>query len=344
MRFIKKYFGMILLMCLAISALLIVPAAAQRPVVQAVLYWENGCPACETVLNDFLPDLQNKYGDHLELEQIEVVSVEDINLLYQIGNVYGLVKEEIGVPLLIIGDTVLVGSEAISAQLPNLIDQYLAEGGVNTQVREVLQESELNAGLSQDQTILEEPIRSGMTLAWIMMSFMLIVLVFTLIVVYRAFQGKPLSGWPNWVEISIPVLAVIGLGIAGYLTYVEATYTPVICGPVGDCNAVQSSSYARIFGVIPVGLFGALGYVGILASWIYARIKQDNLGAYSPIAILGMAGFGTIYSVYLTYLEIFVIHAVCIWCISSAFIITLILLASLPAAANWLAFEEEVES
>jgi uncharacterized membrane protein len=122
---------------------------------------------------------------------------------------------------------------------------------------------------------------------------------------------------------------LIGLAIAVYLTYIEATYTPAFCGPVGDCNAVQNSRYARIFDVIPVGLFGAAGYLAILAAWVYPRLRQDRLSEYSPVAILGMAGFGTLYSIYLTYLEIFVIRAVCIWCISSALIITLILLAGL---------------
>ena len=46
---------------------------------------------------------------------------------------------------------------------------------------------------------------------------------------------------------------------AGYLTYVETQLVQAVCGPVGDCNAVQSSSYARLFGVLPVGVLGASG-------------------------------------------------------------------------------------
>jgi uncharacterized membrane protein len=194
------------------------------------------------------------------------------------------------------------------------------------------------------QTVTAEPVWSGMTLAWILMVFMVAALGFTIWGVYRAFQGYPVWRWPGWVWNSIPILALLGLAVAAYLTYIDTTFIPAICGPVGDCNAVQNSRYARLFDVIPVGLFGATGYIAILASWIYPNLRKDSLSGYSSVAILGMAGFGVLYSIYLTYLEIFVIRAVCIWCLSSALIITLILLAGLPSAAAWLGQEEEVET
>jgi uncharacterized membrane protein len=128
------------------------------------------------------------------------------------------------------------------------------------------------------------------------------------------------------------------------MTYVEATYTPAVCGPVGDCNAVQNSPYARLFGVLPVGLLGMLGYVGILAAWGWGRLRRDRMAEYMPVVVLGLTAFGTLFSVYLTYLEIFVIHAVCIWCITSAVIITLSMIASLPPAAAWLSLTEEEDS
>ena len=58
--------------------------------------------------------------------------------------------------------------------------------------------------------------------------------------------------------------AFIGLAVAGYLTYVETQAVAAVCGPVGDCNAVQTSSYSKLFGLIPVGLIGMAGYVAIL--------------------------------------------------------------------------------
>ena len=132
----------------------------------------------------------------------------------------------------------------------------------------------------------------------------------------------------GWTVLT-PLLALAGLAVAGYLTYVETQLVQAVCGPVGDCNAVQSSSYARLFGVLPVGVLGAAGYVGILAAWLLNRLGRGRLAAKAPVAVLVMTLFGVIFSIYLTYLELFVIRAVCIWCLTSAVIITLLMLLSL---------------
>lgn len=311
-------------------------AGADEPVVEVILYWEAGCPACEKVIEEVLPTLQKRYGQQLVIHPIEIISVQDVEMLYQIGAGYGLTKEQIGVPMLLIGDVALVGSEQIPRQLPSLIEDYLRKGGVRTEIRRAPQAELVYASAA-------EPVWSGMPLAWGLMAFMLIALGYTAWRMIRAFRGHAMKPLPIWIDRSIPVLAVLGLAVAGYLTYVEGTYTLAVCGPVGDCNAVQSSPYARLFGVIPVGLFGMIGYVAILAAWFWQRFRQDRWSALMPVSILGMAVFGTLFSAYLTYLEIFVIRAVCIWCLASAFIITLLMLASLPAATSWLSIVEEDE-
>jgi uncharacterized membrane protein len=140
---------------------------------------------------------------------------------------------------------------------------------------------------------------------------------------------------------AIPLVALIGLGVAAYLTYVETQSVQAFCGPVGDCNAVQASSYARVWGILPVGILGAVGYIAILAAWWIGRNNRGWISTNAPIALFGMALFGTIFSVYLTYLEIYVIKAVCIWCISSAIIITLLLLFSVEPALNAFSSPEE---
>jgi uncharacterized membrane protein len=184
---------------------------------------------------------------------------------------------------------------------------------------------------------------NGFWLAWITMAGMLIGLVVSGVVVARAFQGKLLAEPKGWLAWATPILALAGLGVAIYLTYVEGAQAQAICGPIGDCNAVQSSQYAMIFGVIPVGLFGALGYIGILIAWAWRRWREDALANLAGLALFIMAAFGVLYSIYLTYLELFVIRAVCIWCISSAVIMTLILLLSLGPASKWLAAMDEEE-
>jgi uncharacterized membrane protein len=137
----------------------------------------------------------------------------------------------------------------------------------------------------------------------------------------------------------IPVLAVLGLGVAAYLTYVEVTTADAICGPIGDCNTVQNSPYAKLFGILPVGILGAVGYIAILLTWFLKRNTSGRLSDIAPLALFGMSFFGTLYSIYLTYLELFVIKAVCMWCLSSAVIITLLMLFSLTPAAAWVGEE-----
>jgi uncharacterized membrane protein len=137
------------------------------------------------------------------------------------------------------------------------------------------------------------------------------------------------TSWQDW---AIPPLALVGLCVAGYLAYVETTATPAFCGPVGDCNAVQSSPYARLFGVLPIGVLGAAGYVAILGSWLWSRFGNGRLSKLAPLTLFGLTLLGVAFSLYLTFLEPFVIGAVCAWCLTSAVIITaLLLLTTGPA-------------
>ena len=185
------------------------------------------------------------------------------------------------------------------------------------------------------------PQSNGFFLAWVIMAGMLASLVYVVVIFYRAFQEKPLPHFPTWLDLTTPVLALIGMGVAAYLTYVETQSVNAICGPVGDCNAVQSSPYAILFGILPVGLLGLAGFLAILIAWFWRRLRSDVIAEYASVAIFGMALFGTLFSIYLTYLELFVIKAVCIWCLSSAVIITLLMLLGTDAAARWIAGVEE---
>jgi uncharacterized membrane protein len=101
------------------------------------------------------------------------------------------------------------------------------------------------------------------------------------------------------------------------MTEVEA-----ICGPVGDCNTVQQSEYARVFGVLPIGVMGVVGYVMILLAWVFRHLADKRLAAYATLALLGMTTFGLLFSIYLTFLEPFIIGATCAWCLTSAIIMT----------------------
>lgn len=176
---------------------------------------------------------------------------------------------------------------------------------------------------------------SGFGLATAVMVLLVLALLYALVaaVLVALGQGAPLL--PSGASVLIPILAVLGLGVAFYLTYVETQNVAAVCGPVGDCNAVQSSPYAKLFNFLPVGLLGLLGYVGILAMWGVQRVGRGSLAArLAPFALLGMALFGVLFTIYLTYLELFVIHAVCIWCLTSAVIMAAVLVLAVQPAVE----------
>ncbi len=319
-------------------------------VVHAALFWINGCPHCAEVMTDTLPHIKGKYATQLNLLAIELVTSQDIDALYDLGASLGLSKDEIGVPFILVDRTVLVGVNDITNQLPGLVEKYISAGGVEFPDLPVLAEM-LTKGIPYTSTepgvqLVAQPAStqaSGMTLGWIIMGLMAIALVVAIVAISRAFQGKPLGEIKGWVNLVIPILSLIGLGASIYLTYIEITHARAVCGPVGDCNAVQSSPYARLFGFLPVGLLGAIGYVTILATWLWRRYRRDMLARIAGPALFGMALFGTLFSIYLTYLELFVIHAVCIWCLSSAVIITALMLLNLPPITQWLAIADDEE-
>jgi len=142
----------------------------------------------------------------------------------------------------------------------------------------------------------------------------------------RIGKNKPLvNQWPDWI---IPVLVFIGLGVALYMGYVEITHSEAVCGPVGDCNTVQQSSYAYLFGIIPIGVIGVIGYLFIGVVWSIYYWGPNKWRKPVSFTLWGVGVFGTIFSIYLTFLEPFVIGATCAWCLTSAIIMTLILWAS----------------
>lgn len=111
------------------------------------------------------------------------------------------------------------------------------------------------------------------------------------------------------------VLTLVGIGIAGYLTYIHYRGFDPAC-TFGGCERVQNSEWAKLAGV-PVPLIGLIGYVGILGSLLVR-------GELARLATAGMAYVGFAFSMYLTYREIFDIRAICQWCVGSAVVMTLI--------------------
>jgi len=339
-----------------LSVAFIIPTAsaqsADPPIVRAVMFWMDGCPHCEEVIQNVLPPLREKYNAQFELTLIEVVSTQDVNTLYRVAASYNIPKEQTGVPFVIIGNQVLVGSDQVANRLPVLIDDYLAQGGVDFPSNPILADilpTALPASPSTDELpAVTEPSlpantasvtamqSNGFALAIVIMVGMGIALLYSLI----AFAFGKIFSLPAWADWLIPALIIIGIGVAGYLSYIETQSTEAVCGPVGDCNTVQSSRYAKLFGVLPIGVLGLIGYLGLLTTWV-VRNYLPKFAKPADIAFFGMAFFAVIFSLYLTYLEPFVIKAVCIWCLSSAVIVTLLLLIGTPPAIRQFAISDE---
>jgi uncharacterized membrane protein len=326
-----------------------------QPVVQVVMFWLATCGHCEYVINEVLPPLQDQYSDQLEILSIELVTQEDMNRLYETAAMVGIAKENVGVPFMLVGERVLKGAEQIPEELPGLIEMHLASGGVDyphypslegylPELEEITEQNDQISVSPQDeiQPSASTPIAvpeeqsaesadnsrsNGFTLAMVVLAGMVVGIIYVIYALLKdsESEGSQRASWIVWL---IPVVALVGLGVSGYLTYVETQSVEAICGPVGDCNAVQSSSYAKVLGILPVGILGLLGYTAILITWIIQRVRDDKWADYAKLAMLGMALFGTLYSIYLTYVEIWVIEAVCMWCLSSAVLIALLMISS----------------
>jgi len=321
-------------------------ARAAKPVVRAIMFWMKGCSHCEEVIARVLPPLRQKYGDQLEIRLVEIATTQEVEELYKLGASFHLAKEHIGVPFLVIGNRALVGSAQIPAELPGLIDQLLASGGTDfPTLTSPLPERtpstpDSTCGLTTDcapptvelpaQTILRQD-PAGFALALIVMLGMVVALarVGREAMTHRQRMASVASAWESWAVL---VLVLLGMGVAGYLAYVEMFNMSAICGPIGHCNTVQQSPYARLFGVIPIGVLGVLGYFAILSAWLVGGIGRGNLAQWARRGAFAFAVFGVLFSLYLTLLEPFVIGAVCAWCLTSAVVMTgLMLLLTRPA-------------
>jgi uncharacterized membrane protein/thiol-disulfide isomerase/thioredoxin len=365
----------LLIMCLTLTFLAVSMVQAAPAVVRAVLFYSPTCGHCHQVMTEDLPPLIEKYGDQLQVIGINVTEQQGQALFHAAAERYHL--EQLGVPTLIVGDVVLVGSLEIPEKFPGLIEKYLAQGGVDWPDIPGLDEALAAAQLTPTATpaptltivpaptstivavaampspaptqtaiapeliLSTEPLANlsarlardpaGNALAIVVLLGMIFVVGYVVSTLWSGrSNGRLVYASRGWV---IPALCLIGFIVAAYLSYVETAQVEAVCGPVGDCNTVQQSEYARLFGVIPIGLLGLIGYVLIVVAWITGRRGSGRLADLATAALFGMSLFGTLFSIYLTFLEPFVIGATCVWCLSSAVVMTALLW--LTAASAW---------
>lgn len=134
------------------------------------------------------------------------------------------------------------------------------------------------------------------------------------------------SGLRGLWLVSVGV-ALIGLVDSIYLTWIKIADQTVVCSGIGDCESVNNSIYSEIAG-IPIALIGAIAYLTILAL-LFLENRFESQGLYTRFAIFGLTLAGSLYSGYLTYLEIAVLRAICPFCVLSAISIFVLLIVGI---------------
>jgi uncharacterized membrane protein/thiol-disulfide isomerase/thioredoxin len=403
------------------------PAGAQQPEVRAVLFFSPTCPHCHDVMERDLPPLLERFGDQLQIVSINAATPDGGRLYQDVVEAYRVPRDRLGVPALVVGGRVLVGSQEIPQLLPGLVLAGLAAGGTDwpdvRSVRDALARAGLlqplplaageqgrepaaagtanaqipatpaapppeplpaaappdagEGGLSASEPasrgaaagagpdvedgagtavaggpaaplvdltgsaapatalhrFMRDPLGNGV--AVIVLLGLLLVLAWSLNDLRRG--AAPRTSLPGWL---IPALVVVGIGVAGYLSFIEVTGSAAVCGPVGDCNTVQQSPYATLFGFLPVGVLGLIGYLVMGAAWLLGRAGPPRRQRLGDATLYAAALGGTAFSAYLTFLEPFVIGASCAWCLTSAAVVAVILMAATPSAstlrADWI--------
>ena len=135
-------------------------------------------------------------------------------------------------------------------------------------------------------------------------------------------------------RMGIVLIALVGALIATYLTlYKLGIIGTLVCSNLGSCETVQTSRWATFLG-LPVAAWGVGYYLAILLAAIVGTMPAWSESRGVSVVLLLMTAWGFLFSAYLTSLELFVIHAICVYCVTSAGLVTVLLVLS------WLDYRE----
>jgi uncharacterized membrane protein len=363
--------------------------STQQSTVQAVLFYSPYCSHCHYVMTELLEPMLADYKDRLEIVAIDTSQPSGAELYHAAVEHFGIPSERTGVPTMVVGDFVLVGSLEIPDQFPTIVKEGLAAGGIpwpgipglaqalsqaqsepSPTVTSEVNTSEASASATapppthrpdssptptpalamldtgedevpniENQDPSSDPL--GFGLAGVILAGMVLSVGFSCWRISRP------AIWQRMVQIftldrtpvdrattgAIPFLALVGLVVASYLAYVEITHVAAVCGPVGECNVVQTSAYALFLGT-PVAVWGLLYYLVVVALWAGQRYLVGRRANQALLGLLGLTLLGTLFSIYLTCLELFAIQAICSWCLSSAVISTVLMLLAAHAVLS----------
>jgi len=354
-----------------LALILAAPAAAapqpqEEAIVRAVFFYSPSCGHCHYVITEVFPPLFEQYGDRLQIIGIDVTNAAAQGLFSAAIAAYDVPEEARGaVPFLVVGDTFLIGDVDIPEQFPEIIEDGLARGGIDWP--DIPGLAEALASIPSEEatpqaspsgptatpipltlptpeprtvatTFMNDP--AGNTIAVVVLLGMIVSVV---VVGLRLRKPRP-HQLTTLTQVGVVLLALAGIAISAYMTFIETSGTPAVCGPVGDCNTVQQSQFALLFGFLPLGVLGLAGYAAVLLAWIVGRAWKGRNADRALVLTFGLAAFGALFSIVLTFLEPFVIGATCTWCISSALAMTgLLWLTSGPGIAALQRLEEEPE-
>jgi len=365
----NRHISILILLILLVAMLLPYSSAGaqSQAVVQAVLFYRSTCSHCVWLVTQSLPPILEVYGDRLQIFYCDVSYPPGDNLFSAAIERFSI--KNIGVPTIIVGNDVLIGTVNIEEKFPGIIDVGLAQGGLGWPDIPGLEEAFSTAGSMQlpvlgagpgpsdllplptsstpsatTAVILPTPVATqevtdsilgnfrqdpqGNWLAVIVLVGMIAAAAYGIVVFVK--KRAQLSR----ARYFVPLLSVIGMGISAYLAYVEITLAEAMCGPVGNCNAVQSSAYARLFGILPIGIVGLGGYAAVLLAWLAGRFGRGRWTEWGGWALFGLTAGGLLFSIYLTFLEPFVIGATCLWCLGSAVVMTMLFLLNAAPGKN----------
>ena len=125
----------------------------------------------------------------------------------------------------------------------------------------------------------------------------------------------------------VAALALAGIFISLYLTLYKLGVIGELSCSIGSCETVNSSKWSRFLG-LPVAAWGLFFYLDVFAIALIGTFPKFENEPLISLILAGEAAIGVLFSAWLTYLELGVIHAICIWCVTSAFIVAAILLLS----------------
>ena len=125
----------------------------------------------------------------------------------------------------------------------------------------------------------------------------------------------------------VATLALAGIFISLYLTLYKIGVIGELSCSIGSCETVNTSKWSRFLG-LPVAAWGLLFYLDLFAIALIGTFPRFENERVISIVLVAETVVGVLFSAWLTYLELAVIHAICIWCVTSAVIVTVILVVS----------------